>query len=101
MVRRGMPRDLCGLPQRDALSVLMCRSVLSGSLGEECLLPALHVLRSHVFNVRGDAPLLAERVGKLSVAVAPERKFTCYLHIVAASQHLQRKSGTRAETVRK
>src|SRR6202035_2240184 len=46
--------------------------ILSGSFGEERVLPALHFFRRYILDVRGNAPLLAERVGNLSVAVAPE-----------------------------
>src|ERR1700692_2004338 len=60
------------MPRRDAPSLWRGGSVLSSSLGEKRVLPALYFFRSHILDVRGDAPLLAERVGKLSVAVAPE-----------------------------
>src|SRR5690349_5456218 len=53
----------------DAVTALL---ILSGSSGEERVLPAFHFFRRYIFYVRGDAPLLAERVGNLSVAVAPE-----------------------------
>src|SRR5580700_5389809 len=60
------------MPQRNVCWLLKLKSVLSGSFGEERVLSALHFFRSHIFNVRGDAPLLAERVGNFSIAVAPE-----------------------------
>ena len=46
--------------------------MLPGGLGEECILPPLHVFGSHVFYVGGDTPLLSEWVGQLPIAVAPK-----------------------------
>ena len=47
-------------------------SVLARRPGEESILPPFHFLRRNVLHVRGDAPLLAEGIGQLAVAVSPE-----------------------------
>src|SRR5260221_3863 len=39
--------------------------ILPRSLGEERVLPALHLFRSHIFLMRGDNPLLSDWIGQL------------------------------------
>src|SRR5580692_425830 len=68
--------------------------VLSGGLGEKGVLSPLHIFRRHIFFMRGDAPLLAKRIGNLSVAVAPEH--VLYGHIDSRARF----HGTVKERVR-
>ena len=43
----------------------------------------LHFLGSHIFNVSGYRPLVTERIGKLTIAIAPELILKRHIHFGA------------------
>ena len=68
-------------PPGDGFHPFALSLALSSGFGEERVLSPLQVFRGHVFLVRGNSPLLAERIGKPAVTVSPEH--VLYWHIDA------------------